>query len=140
MNGSKNYLPYVDKIQLAITPWIVGEDFCIDHLKIDAAKLSQSNFNLLQHLGFTPDDIAMANDWCYGHASLAKAPDLRPRHQNIFATFADLSAEARIRMAAAVQSFISDDVTARLSLSAQMPVDKIEKIFLEAWRQGLKSI
>jgi hypothetical protein len=136
----EDYLPNVNSIQLAVTPWIIGGDYCRKILKINAAELVDPQFNLLQHLGFTTKDIVAANLSVYGYRIMSGITGLRSQHYGVFATDSELPPEAKIRMAAAVQSFISNDVAAHISLSAAMPVDKIEKIFLEAWRQGLKSI
>ncbi|MDX2028180.1 MAG: hypothetical protein SFW62_06050 [Alphaproteobacteria bacterium] len=136
----ENYLPYVGDIRLACTPWIVGEDFCRRVLKVPAAKMKDARFELLRHLGFSGSDIAAANAYCYGHGSVQGAKELRSQHIFVFARAADISSEARIRMAAAVQGFISGDVGLALALPANSPVEKNEFLLLSAWRQGLKSL
>ena len=46
------YLPCVNTIHLAVTPWIIGVDFCRTQLKIPARTLESPRFDLLKHLGF----------------------------------------------------------------------------------------
>jgi len=73
----EDYLPYVNNIRTAFTPWILGDDFCREVLKIPAAKIRNLRFNLLAHLGFSIDEIAATNTYCYGHDSAKGAPERR---------------------------------------------------------------
>ncbi len=132
-------LPSVNNLRLAFTPWILGEGFCRKVLKIPAGKLKNPHFDLLKHLGFSDADIAAANAFCYGHDTAKGAPELRPQHASIFAHEGEVADEAKIRMAAAVQSFISGDVHLNLSLAAEASAGN-EKLLLNAWRHGVKSV
>ena len=136
----EDYLPYADDVRVAATPWILGEAFCRDALKIPAAKLRDPRFDLLRHLGFGIDAIKSANLYCYGRGSVVGAKGLRPAQAAIFARAREISAEARIRMAAAVQSFVSGYVDLRLALPAAANAEQTEKLVLSAWQQGLKSV
>lgn len=136
----EEYLPYVDNLHLAFTPWNVGEEFCRKSLKISLAKLQNPQFDLLRHLGFSAADITGANVFCYGHGSLRGAKEILQQHRSIFACGNEISAEARIRMAAAVQGFISGDVGLNLSLPLNNSIEKNEALLLAVWRQGLKSV
>jgi hypothetical protein len=136
----EDYLPYVDDIRLAVTPWIVGEEFCRMALKIPTAKLESPGFDLLRHLGFSVENIAAANAFCYGHGTACNVNTLRIKHIAIFARGDEILPEARIRMAAAVQSFISGEIKLALALPAGTPAEKSEKLLLTAWLQGLKGL
>jgi len=136
----ESYLPCVDSVKLAITPWIVGLDFCRTKLKIPAKKLEQSHFDLLKYLGFTESDIKLADLSCYGHGTAHNAKALHLRHRPLFACGREISAEARIRMAAAVQSFISGDTGVRAHLPTSHNAERGAEITLSAWRRGLKSL
>jgi len=136
----ENYLPYADDVRLAATSWILGEAFCRDALKIPVAKLRDPRFDLLRYLGFSAEAVKAANLYCYGRGSVIGAKELRPAHAAIFARAREVSAEARIRMAAAIQGFVSGDVDLRLALSPATSTEQSEKLLLSAWQQGLKSI
>jgi ribonucleoside-diphosphate reductase alpha chain len=134
------YLPYARHLRFAVTPWVVGMDFCLTALDIPASKLNAANFDLLHYLGFSDADIAAANLYCYGHGDLKTCRDLRPEHWPVFACEKDLPAEAVIRMAASLQGFVSGEVGLAVALPVNLPLSACEKILLSAWRQGVKSL
>jgi hypothetical protein len=137
LNRVENYLPQVNDIRLAFTPWILGEDFCKSKLKL---KLTKNDFDLLTPLGFNAGDIAVANAYVYGSDSARGCKDIQPSHAALFAKAGEVSAEAQIRMAASVQSFMSGDIALDLSLASDLTPDRSEKLLLSAWRQGLRSV
>jgi hypothetical protein len=130
------YIPFVNTLRLAVTPWIIGIDFCQRVLKISARKLDQASFDLLAHLGFSDADVKSADLACYGHGTARKIRAIHLRHRAVFARGEEVSVIARIRMAASVQSFISGDTGIAAGLPANHGVDMV----LEAWRCGLKSL
>jgi Ribonucleotide reductase, barrel domain/Class II vitamin B12-dependent ribonucleotide reductase len=136
----EDYLPYVNDIRLAFTPWILGEDFCRKTLKISATKLQNPKFSLLTQLRFSASDIAAANAWCYGHGTVKGALGLSAQQITVFACADDISPEAHIRMAAAVQPFVSGDVGLNVSLPANIQTERVEKLLLNVWRQGVKTV
>jgi ribonucleoside-diphosphate reductase alpha chain len=133
------YLPQAASLRHAVTPWVVGIEFCRDILKISAAQLDKPNFNLLSHLGFSEREIAEANAFCYGLDKLS-TPALHTKDITVFATSQSVSEAATIRMAAAVQSFVSGETGLAVRVPAQLPTAQVEKILLEAWRRGVKSL
>ena len=136
----EDYLPYVNDIRLAFTPWIVGEEFCRKVLKIPAAKLRNARLNMLAHMGFTAATITAANVWCYGRDRAKGAPGLSPAQAATFACADEITPEAYVRMAASLQPFVSGDVGLNLSLPANVQTERVEKLLLGAWRQGVKAV
>ena len=136
----ESYLPCVDRLRLAITPWIIGIDYCRTQLKIPARTLESPRFDLLRHLGFSDAEVKAADLSCYGHGTARNAKSLNLRHRPLFACSAEISPEARIRMAAAVQSFISGDTGLIARLPALQSVERGAETTLAAWRCGLKSL
>jgi len=51
-----------------------------------------------------------------------------------------LSAMAHVKMMEAVQPFISGAISKTVNMQEESTVDDVEKIYLEAWKRGLKSI
>ena len=136
----EDYLPFVDDIRLAITPFVVEVDFCTKTLKIPRHKVEKRSFDLLAHLGFKATDITLANKDYYGQDKAKGNACLKTQHLSVFASKEDVAPEARIRMAAAVQSFISGDVGLNLTLSSQASLEKSEKLILSTWRQGIQTV
>ena len=44
-------------IKFAFNKYIIGEDFCINNLKLKPEDLDDPSFNMLQHLGFNENEI-----------------------------------------------------------------------------------
>ena len=136
----EEYLPQAKNLRFVFTPWVLGADFCRKTLKIPAAKLDDMRFNLLAHLGFTAADVKAANQWCFGRAGIDGAELLKPSHAAVFATAASLLPEATIRMASAVQGFVSGETALELRLPVGIAAERYEKLLLDAWRRGVKSL
>jgi len=134
------YLPHARNLRHVFTPWVVGVDFCRKVLKIPASKLDNLRFNLLAHLGFTEADIGAANVWVYGHDKVDAACLLRAHHAHVFATSSSMPSEAYIRMAAAVQGMVSGETALALRLPLGLAAERFEKLILDAWRRGVKSL
>lgn len=134
------YLPQAKNLRHVFTPWVVGMEFCHKILKIPASKRDDMRFNLLAYLGFSQNDISTANAYCYGHNKIGGIELLRPSHAAIFATSETMQTEAYVRMASAVQGLVSGKTALELRLPVGMPAERLEKLLLEAWRRGLKSL
>ncbi|GEM_PF-715966 len=133
----EEYLPGVNNIRHAFTPWILGEEFCRARLGLTADDCQNPRFDLLRHLSFSEQDIAAANAFCCGHGTVAGASELPPDANKIFALE---DVPACLRMAAAVQSFITGDVNLVVGVAADQTKEERENMILAAWRQGVKSI
>jgi ribonucleotide reductase alpha subunit len=136
----EEYLPRVNDIRHAFTPWILGTAFCLNVLRMPCQALSNPRFNLLRHLGFSDGDIAAANAFCCGHRRITGLSELSRQAGNIFATRDEISFGAQIRMASAVQSFIMGDVGLVLSVPFSTTPEARAELLLAAWRKGLKSV
>ncbi|MDD4616653.1 MAG: hypothetical protein PHW76_06015 [Alphaproteobacteria bacterium] len=134
------YLPHVNSVRLAITPWVIGIDVCATKLGISEEELKSPSFNLLDRLGFTGEEVEEANLYCFGHGTARNAKPLPLGHRPLFACGDEVGPEARIRMAAAVQSFISGDTGLAVRLPASQSVTCGAETTLSAWRVGLKSL
>lgn len=133
------YLPYVSHIHQAFTPWILGKTFCRQTLKIGDDKILDPRFDLLNHLGFTNEEIRQANAFCCGHNAVVGSAELPLAMHSVFASDS-LSPDAIILMAAAAQSMVTGDVNLTLTLPAAASVEDRENLVLAAWMMGLKSI
>ncbi len=136
----ETYLPKINHIRLAFTPWVLGRSFCRDVLGFSDEELDRSSFDLLRHLGFSAQDVTVANAFCCGHKSVKGAVEIVPEHLPVFALREDLSPEAQIRMAASVQSFIMGDVELALSVPATLAPQVRGQLLLMGWEQGLRSL
>ena len=75
------------------------------------------------------------------------APGLRPEHLPVFDVAVPphpgaraLSAAAHLSMMAALQPFVSGAISKTVNLPAEASVDDVERVFLDAWKRGLKAV
>lgn len=124
-------------IHAAFDPWVLGERFCRDVLRLSQSEMYDAGFKVLTHLGYSAEDIAAANRHTCGHGSLAMAPHLNPQQR---ATFASVTPGAQIAMLAAVQPFVTGGIAHTISLPQETTVEQCEKLIWQAWRGGLSSV
>ncbi len=127
-------------LRLVFTPWILGEAFCREALRIPAKDLKNPAFDMLKFLGFSKKEIALASAFCCGHRRLRGLAEVAEKDLPVFAVREDLAPEAQIRMAAAVQSFVTGDVGLALSIPASVTAQLRGELILMGWRQGLRSL
>lgn len=130
-------LATANDIHAAFDPWVLGERFCRDYLRLSQSEMYDASFKVLHHLGYSAEDISATNRHACGHASLALAPHLSPQQR---ATFAPVTPEAQIAMLSAVQPFVTGGISHTITLAQDSTVEQCEKLIWQAWRGGLSSV
>ncbi len=97
----------------------------------------------LKALGYGPREVEEIVSYIYERNSVVGAPHLKPEHYPVF----DCSLGERpihymghIRMMEAVQPWLSGAISKTVNVPEDTTVEEIERIFMEAWRRGLKAI
>ena len=135
-------------IRFIFNKWSLGYDFCHHTLNFSAEQLSDTEFDMLAALGFTPEQVEAANTYCCGAMTVEGAPTLKPEHLAVFdcASLCGrwgtrfLSTEAHIRMMAAVQPFVSGAISKTINMPTTATIADCKEAYLLAWRLGLKAI
>lgn len=134
-------------IRYVFNKWTLGEDFCERMLGFSDDDLSSSSFDMLAALGFSEDDIDVANLYCCGAMTLEGAPHLPPAQLPVFDCLAPagagirrVSPEAQIRMQAAVEQFLSGAACHTVGLLHYTSVDDVQKLVLLGWELGVKRL
>ncbi len=102
-------------IRAVVHPLVIGPEVCEDVLKLPPDVAAGKRGDLLMTLGFTEAEIADAEAYCLGAADLIGAPGLKPEHAAVFAR--DVSADARLAMAAAIAPFANTPLELILDLA-----------------------
>jgi ribonucleoside-diphosphate reductase alpha chain len=134
-------------IRFVFNKWTLGEDFCIDTLKIGADALNAYDFDMLKALGFAKADIEAANLFVCGAMTLEGAPHLKAEHLPVFDCASPcgrigkraLSVESHIRMMAAVQPFISGAISKTINMANSAAVKDCGESYMMSWKLGLKA-
>jgi len=124
-------------IHAAFDPWVLGERFCRETLRMSQSEMYDARFSILAHLGFTQEEIAAANAYACGHADVSGAPHLRPEQAR---ALSQPTPEAQLRMLAVVQPFITGGIAHTLQLPSSATVEHCEALIWQAWRAGLTSV
>ncbi len=134
-------------ISFVFNKWTLGEGFCKDVLGLASEQLDDVNFNLLEGIGFTKDDVEVANLYCCGAMTLEGAPHMKDEHLPVFDCANPcgrigkryLSVESHIRMMAAVQPFITGAISKTINMPNDASIDDCLNAYMLSWKLGLKA-
>ena len=134
-------------IKFVFNKWTLGADFCTDVLGLNADDLDSPDFQVLQELGFSKEDIDAANEYCCGAMTLEGAPHIRDEHLPVFDCATPcghkgtrfLSVESHIRMMAAAQPFISGAISKTINMPNDATVEDCNKAYMLSWKLALKA-
>ena len=134
-------------VKFVFNQFTLGVDFCKTKLGLTDAQLNDFDFNMLDHLGFSKDEIEAANIHVCGAMTLEGAPHLQDAHLPIFdcANVCGrigkrfLSVESHITMMAAAQPFISGAISKTINMPNSATVQECGEAYMQSWRLGLKA-
>ena len=140
-------LPSVFDLSFAFTKWTLGEE-ALKRFGFKPEDYNHLRFNVLEALGFSKSEIEEANGVVCGMMTIEGAPLLKPEHLPVFdcANRCGKSGKrfiepmTHVRMMAAAQPFISGAISKTVNLPHESTVEEIEKIYVEAWKMGLKAV
>lgn len=124
-------------IHAAFDPWLLGERFCREKLGIAQGDMYDASFKVLEHMGFTAEEIAAANRHACGAQTLQDAPYMLADQLDIFSA---AGPAAQVAMLAAVQPYVTGGIAHTIALPHHTSVAMCEELVWEAWRGGLTSI
>ena len=134
-------------IKFAFNRYGLGDDFCRDTLGFTDGQLNDFDFNMLEALGFSKEEIEAANIHVCGAMTLEGAPHLDDAHLSIFdcANVCGrigkrfLSVSSHITMMAASQPFISGAISKTINMPNNATVEECGKAYMQSWKLGLKA-
>jgi ribonucleoside-diphosphate reductase alpha chain len=122
-------------------------DACLQRLGFTEEQYSDWNFNLLEALGFTEEEIDAANDYVCGTMTVEGAPYLKDEHLPVFDCANKcgkkgeryIHAYGHIKMMAACQPFLSGAISKTINLPHEASVEEIADCYMLSWKLGLKA-
>ncbi len=134
-------------IRFVFNKWTLGEKFCADVLKLDAASMDEPDFDMLKVLGFARAEVEAANLHVCGAMTLEGAPHLKAEHLPVFDCANPcgrigkraLSVESHIRMMASVQPFISGAISKTINMPNTATVKECGESYMLSWKLALKA-
>jgi ribonucleoside-diphosphate reductase alpha chain len=122
-------------------------DACLERLGFTAEQYNDWNFDLLDALGFSEDQIEAANDYICGTMTVEGAPYLKAQHLPVFDCANKcgkkgeryIHAHGHIKMMAAAQPFLSGAISKTINLPHEATVEEISDAYMLSWQLGLKA-
>ncbi|MBN2570978.1 MAG: vitamin B12-dependent ribonucleotide reductase [Ignavibacteriales bacterium] len=143
----ENNLKSAYDLNFVFNKYTIGENFCKTTLGFSDEQLEDFNFNILQELGFTREEISTANDYICGTLTIEGAPFLKHEHYAVFDCANKcgrrgtrfLRSDAHINMMAGAQPFISGAISKTINIPNSASIEDISEIYKKSWKLGLKA-
>ncbi len=134
------------EIGFVFNAYNLGEE-CLKRLGFEPEQYFAPDFNLLEELGFTDEEIDAANDYACGTMMVEGAPHLKDEHLPVFDCANKcgkkgerfIHAHGHIRMMGATQPFISGAISKTINLPHEATIDEIKDCYFLSWQLGIKA-
>ena len=134
-------------IKFVFNQFTLGAEFCKEKLGMSSEQMDDFTFNMLEFLGFTSEEIDVANIHVCGAMTLEGAPHLNKDHLAVFdcANVCGrigkrfLSVDSHIKMMAAAQSFISGAISKTINMPNDATIDDCSDAYMLSWQLGIKA-
>ncbi|MDA0271568.1 MAG: adenosylcobalamin-dependent ribonucleoside-diphosphate reductase, partial [Chloroflexi bacterium] len=123
----------------------LGEALLRETLGLTDAQMAQP---LLEVLGFSREQIEVANDHILGRMTTEGAPHLRPEHYAVFDCANKcgkygtrfIEAMAHVRILAAAQPFLSGAISKTINMPMEATVQDVKDVYMAAAETGVKAL
>ncbi|MBN1282575.1 MAG: vitamin B12-dependent ribonucleotide reductase [Proteobacteria bacterium] len=140
-------LPGIYSLPYAFSANVLGKE-AMARFGLTEEQYEAKGFNMLRSLGFSDAQIEEAGLTICGRMTIEGAPHLKHEHLAVFDCANKCGAHgtrfiapmAHIKMMAAAQKCISGAISKTVNLPGETTVEDVERIYVEAWRQGLKAV
>jgi len=139
-------LPTAFEIGFVFNAFNLGEA-CLQRLGFKAEDYNNFEWNFLEALGFTDEQIEEANIYICGTMTVEGAPYLKEEHLSVFDCANKcghlgkryIHHSGHIRMMAAAQPFLSGAISKTINLPNEGTIEEISEAYLLSWQLGLKA-
>lgn len=133
-------------IKFAFNRFSLGEA-CLERLGFKPEEFNDWNWNMLEALGFSEEQIEQANEHICGTMTIEGAPYLKQEHYPVFDCANKcgekgqryIHAYGHIKMMAACQPFLSGAISKTINLPNEATVEEIAECYRMSWELGLKA-
>jgi len=141
-------LPQAFEIGFVFNRWTLGDEFCKDVLGFSDDQLADPTFSMLEAMGFSAEDIRIANDYVCGTMTVEGAPHLRDEHLPVFDCANKcgrygrryIAPMAHVEMMAAAQPFLSGAISKTINMPGEATVEDVQEVYEASWKKCLKAI
>jgi ribonucleoside-diphosphate reductase alpha chain len=134
------------EIGFVFNVYTLGED-CLQRLGFKPEQYNDFGWSLLEALGFTDEEIDIANIYICGTMTVEGAPYLKDEHLSVFDCANKcgqigqrfIHAHGHIRMMGAAQPFLSGAISKTINLPNEATQAEIADAYRMSWELGLKA-
>jgi len=139
-------LPTAFEIGFVFNAFNLGEE-CLQRLGFKPDDYNDVEWNLLEALGFTDEQIDAANIYICGTMTVEGAPYLKKEHLSVFDCANKcgnigeryIHYSGHIKMMSAAQPFLSGAISKTINLPNEGTIEEIAEAYLLSWKLGLKA-
>ncbi len=143
----ESILPTVFELKYAFNKWTLGEEFLEDELGIEKEVYEDEDFDLLQYIGFSDEEIEKADEFICGTMTVEDAPFLKKEHYPVFDCANKcgekgtryISYEGHIKQMAAAQPFLSGAISKTINMPEEATFDNIKDAYMDSWKLMIKA-
>jgi ribonucleoside-diphosphate reductase alpha chain len=138
-------LPSVFTLDMAFSTGALGEALLA---KLDLTEKAKDNpmLDVLRELGFSEEQVHIANEEICGRMTIEGSPHLKPEHYEVFDCANKcglkgtryIAADGHIHMLASVQPFVSGSISKTVNMPNEATIEDIENAYMIGWKLGLK--
>lgn len=147
LNTIEDALPTTFDISYTFNRFVIGDAFLINTLGIAKEYLDKPDFNLLQHMGFTSEQVAQANEAICGTMMIEGAPFLKDEHLPVFDCANKcgrrgkrfIAYQAHLNVMAAAQPFISGAISKTINMPYEATVEEVKHAYMASWKLMIKA-
>ena len=129
-------------MKMLFTPINIGDEFCKNNLKLTDEQIRDPTFVLLEHMGFSKQQIDEAEDCIFGKLTIENAPHIKEEHLAVFDCankcgkygVRSIDYKSHVRMMAAAQPFISGAISKTINMPHEVVVQDIEEVYELSWK------
>ncbi|MCC7304563.1 adenosylcobalamin-dependent ribonucleoside-diphosphate reductase [bacterium] len=144
LDALESQLASAFNITFLFNQYVLGADF-VNSLVSDK-DINSSDFDLLQELGFTTEQVSAANEYICGSMTVEGAPHLKMEHYPVFDCANKCGSRGtryiapmgHVKMLASGQPFISGSISKTVNLPENATIADIQEIYMTSWKLGLK--
>ena len=134
-------------IRHAFSPWVIGEAFCVKKLELNGDDIRDAGFDLLTFLGFSEDEIKLANQHICGTQRITGCPQLKKAHEGLFATskpngddLGTLSTDCQLDMLHAAQPFLLGACDYQLHLPVDSSAQELSDLHVRVQEKNIRRV
>ncbi len=147
INKLESSLPMAFDLNYVFNRFIIGDKFLTEELGIPEENLNQASFDILNFLGFTKEEVAIANDFICGSMTIEGAPHIKEEHLVVFDCANKcgrkgkryIPYEAHLNIMAAAQPFISGAISKTINMNYNATVDDVKDAYMASWKLMIKA-